>query len=223
MEHAAKNNLIVRALSGILVVAAVVGAALAGCWTFGMLIMVIGGFSIFELGRLARMIKMNWFLTVSLCLIWIVLPLMLLMRLYVWLGSPWPALWYIFIIWMNDIGAYLVGVTLGRHKGFDRKLCPQVSPLKTWTGFFGGMLFGVGVGVLAAVVMDWNVWFWVGLAMIAVVTGVAGDLVESMFKRTAGVKDSGTLIPGHGGMLDRFDALLFSAPFVFAYFFIFAV
>ncbi len=213
--------MVVRALGGVLVVAAVVGAAFAGRWWFAALLMVVMIFSVFEFGRLALGIKMNLFLSVPLRLVWIVLPLVLLMWLYMRVGA-WPVLWYIFIIWMNDIGAYLVGVTLGRRRGFDRKLCPKVSPLKTWTGFFGGMAVGVGTGVLAAVVMGWNVWFWAGLAVVAVITGVAGDLVESMFKRAAGVKDSGVLIPGHGGMLDRFDALLFSAPFVFIYFLAFA-
>lgn len=132
--------------------------------------------------------------------------------------NPWTVLWYIFIIWMNDIGAYLVGVPLGRHRLFER-----ISPKKSWEGFIGGQLFGIGTGVLAAVVMGWNVWFWAGLALVAVVTGVLGDLIESMFKRAAGVKDSGNLIPGHGGMLDRFDALIFSAPFVFVYFCIFVL
>lgn len=132
--------------------------------------------------------------------------------------SPWLVMTYIFIIWMNDIGAYLVGVSIGKHRLFER-----ISPKKSWEGFFGGVVFGVGTAVAAAYIMGWNVWFWVGLAVVAVVSGVFGDLLESMFKRSAGVKDSGNLIPGHGGMLDRFDALIFSLPFVFVYFIIFAI
>ncbi|MDL2319618.1 phosphatidate cytidylyltransferase [Alistipes sp. OttesenSCG-928-B03] len=156
-------------------------------------------------------------------LIYIAVPLCLFGFLYIAVGKEsedmgvWAILWYIFIIWMNDIGAYLFGVAFGRHRLFER-----ISPKKSWEGFFGGLLVGIGTGVAAALIMGWDVWFWAGLGAVAVVSGVFGDLVESMFKRSAGVKDSGNLIPGHGGMLDRFDALIFSIPFVFVYFLIFA-
>ena len=221
MDRKTRNNLIVRALSGVLVVAAVVVAVNAGWLAFSALMLIVGVFATVEFTRLAPRAKMSPLVSIPIWVACIVLPVALLAYLHILIG-PWTVLWYIFIIWMNDIGAYLVGVTLGRCRGFDRKLCPRVSPLKTWTGFFGGLTIGVGTGVAAALLMGWNVWFWVGLAVVAVITGVAGDLMESMLKRAAGVKDSGTLIPGHGGMLDRFDALLFSMPFVFVYFIIFA-
>ena len=126
--------------------------------------------------------------------------------------SPWVMLFYVFIIWANDVFAYLVGMSIGRHR-----LCERLSPKKSWEGFFGGVVGAVATGFVAAWVLDGNYAVWGGLALIAAVTGVLGDLVESMFKRAAGVKDSGTLIPGHGGVLDRFDAMLLSAPFVFVY------
>ncbi|WP_295912102.1 phosphatidate cytidylyltransferase [uncultured Alistipes sp.] len=126
--------------------------------------------------------------------------------------NPWVMIAYIFIIWANDVFAYLVGMSVGRHR-----LCERLSPKKSWEGFFGGLAGAVVMGVVAAKVLDAHVWVWAGLALVAAVSGVLGDLVESMFKRAAGVKDSGKLIPGHGGMLDRFDAMLLSAPFVFVY------
>ena len=126
--------------------------------------------------------------------------------------NPWIMVAYIFIIWANDVFAYLVGMTFGRHR-----LCERLSPKKSWEGFFGGLAGAVATGLAAAYALDANYWVWGGLALVASLSGVAGDLVESMFKREAGVKDSGQVIPGHGGVLDRFDALLLSAPYVFLY------
>ena len=117
-----------------------------------------------------------------------------------------PVLGYILIIWANDVCAYLVGLAVGRHPLF-----PRLSPKKSWEGFFGGIAGAVCVGLLLARFTDGTYAAWAGLALIAAVTGVAGDLVESMFKRAAGVKDSGALIPGHGGVLDRFDSMIWVA------------
>ena len=126
--------------------------------------------------------------------------------------TPWVMIFYIFIIWANDVFAYLVGMTFGRHR-----LCERLSPKKSGEGFFGGLAGAVATVLAAAYALDANYWVWGGLALVASLSGVAGDLVESMFKREAGVKDSGQVIPGHGGVLDRFDALLLSAPYVFLY------
>ena len=119
---------------------------------------------------------------------------------------------FIVTIWANDVCAYLIGWAVGRHPLF-----PRLSPKKSWEGFVGGLFGAVGFGLLIAWFLGHSYGFWAGLALVAAVTGVAGDLVESMFKRAAGVKDSGRLIPGHGGVLDRFDALLLATPFVYAY------
>lgn len=128
------------------------------------------------------------------------------------LWQPWIMIFFLLIIWANDVFAYLVGMSFGRHR-----LCERLSPKKSWEGFFGGLAGAVAMGFLAAYVLKADSWHWVGLALVAAVTGVLGDLVESMFKRSGGVKDSGRAIPGHGGVLDRFDALLLAAPFVFVY------
>lgn len=130
-------------------------------------------------------------------------------------GGEWePArvLAIIFIVWVNDIFAYLVGCSIGKHK-----MCPKISPKKSWEGFAGGLLFATLFAMGMGYMMEDDVWLWGGLGAVVALAGVAGDLVESMIKREFGVKDSGNLIPGHGGMLDRFDALLLAAPMAYIY------
>lgn len=151
-------------------------------------------------------------------LLYTVMP-MILLALVAFAGgsyNPWLVLAYIFIVWVNDIFAYLTGVAVGKHKLFER-----ISPKKSWEGFFGGFVFAVAFAVLCGYLMGGDLMFWGGLGAVIVVSAVFGDLVESMFKRSVAVKDSGNIIPGHGGLLDRFDALIFSVPFVFLYFTIF--
>lgn len=126
--------------------------------------------------------------------------------------NPGVVFGFVAVIWANDVFAYLVGMTFGRHRLFER-----LSPKKSWEGFFGGLCGAVAAGVLAGRLLGAGLWTWGGLALLVAVTAVLGDLAESMFKRAAGVKDSGTLIPGHGGVLDRFDAMLVAAPFAFVY------
>ena len=111
------------------------------------------------------------------------------------------------IIWANDIGAYLVGVKWGR-----RKLAPAISPGKSVEGLVGGLVAAVAVAVVVATRLEWPA-ARLGLIGLAVaLAGVAGDLSKSTIKRAAGVKDSGAILPGHGGVLDRFDAVLFGVP-----------
>ena len=125
---------------------------------------------------------------------------------------PWYAVCYILIIWANDVFAYIVGMTLGCHR-----MCERISPKKSWEGFVGGVVAAVGFAVLFGHLLGGNLAVWAGLGGVIAVTGVAGDFVESLFKRSADVKDSGAIMPGHGGMLDRFDALFISAPYVVMY------
>lgn len=117
-------------------------------------------------------------------------------------------------IWLGDSGAYYVGRSFGRHK-----MSPRTSPNKTWEGLAGGTLAtlvaAVGLGSLLRVDLPWPV--LLGVAAIIAVAAPVGDLIESLFKRDTGVKDSSALLPGHGGLLDRTDSLLFAAPPVLAF------
>lgn len=112
-------------------------------------------------------------------------------------------------IWATDIGAYLVGRTLG-----GPKLAPRISPNKTWSGAIGGSVCGVAFGVLVARMMDLSYGYGalVGSGVVISVVSQIGDLLESWWKRHFGVKDSGNLIPGHGGILDRIDGVLLASP-----------
>ena len=144
------------------------------------------------------------------------LPMALMLVIPLLMGggewNPWIVLFYVFIIWANDVFAYLFGITLGKHRLFER-----ISPKKSWEGFFGGLLGAMAMGYVASLILEANAFVWIGLALVAALSGVFGDLIESMFKRSIDIKDSGNIIPGHGGWLDRFDALILSAPFVFVY------
>ena len=128
--------------------------------------------------------------------------------------SAWVMLMVIVLVWTNDNGAYMGGSWLGKHK-----MWPRHSPGKTWEGTIIGILFtlvvAVFVGPIAPPHIAWYHWLVIGLFCSAVAT--LGDLVESMLKRSVGLKDSGKIMPGHGGFLDRFDSLLIATPFVYAY------
>ena len=118
-------------------------------------------------------------------------------------------------LWINDSGAYCVGSLLGRHKLF-----PRISPGKSWEGSIGGAVFVLAAAWAISEFLDQqmlNTLEWLGLGLTVVVFGTWGDLVESLFKRTLGIKDSGNILPGHGGMLDRFDSSLLAIPAAVVY------
>ena len=148
--------------------------------------------------------------------IYVALPMSLMLFIPLLLnGGVWRAeafLFYLFIVWGNDVFAYLTGVSIGKHR-----MCERISPKKSWEGFVGGIIGALAMGALGNVVVGGGYPLWLGLAFIVAISSVLGDLVESMFKREAGIKDSGSILPGHGGMLDRFDALIISVPFAFVY------
>ena len=122
-----------------------------------------------------------------------------------------PMLAFFIIIWASDVGAYCIGMLLGKY---SKKLFPSVSPKKTWAGFWGGLVFAVLAGLILVWTGLWTYpWYHaVILSIIMHVAGVFGDLFESQWKRVCDIKDSGNIIPGHGGMMDRFDSALFAIP-----------
>jgi phosphatidate cytidylyltransferase len=154
--------------------------------------------------------------------IYIALPFMFLSRLGFPLDatglvnySPWLILGFFILIWLSDTGAYLIGSAFGKHRLFER-----LSPKKSWEGFIGGLVLSVGASFFFPYIFPahLNQYQWMGFALTTVIFGTFGDLFESMIKRALSIKDSGNIIPGHGGMLDRFDSSILAAPAVVIYY-----
>ncbi len=148
--------------------------------------------------------------------IYVIMPLGLLSYMYSHYGK-YIILAMFILIWLSDTGAFCVGSLMGRHKLFER-----ISPKKSWEGFFGGLIFCIiasalfyfyGKGLSGAM----GLWQLLGMGAVVCAFGTWGDLVESMIKRSLGVKDSGNILPGHGGILDRIDSLLLVTPALFVY------
>lgn len=129
--------------------------------------------------------------------------------------SPTLLLSIFIFVWSNDTFAYLTGSVLGKHKLF-----PRISPGKSWEGFAGGIILTMGIASIYACLSSQNLlgcdillpWQWFVMAMVVCVIGTFGDLIESLFKRSLHIKDSSNILPGHGGILDRFDSILFAGP-----------
>lgn len=137
-------------------------------------------------------------------------------------GSSMFLLAIFIFIWINDTGAFIVGCSLGRHKLFER-----LSPKKSWEGFFGGWVFNLIAATIFALFcgkffgIGRDILAWLGLATVVTIFSTWGDLLESMIKRTLSIKDSGNIIPGHGGILDRIDSFLLVMPAASIYYFYF--
>ena len=143
---------------------------------------------------------------------YIALPLGLMAMYYTFADGPCLLLAMFIMIWLSDTGAYLVGSMIGRHK-----MIPRVSPGKTWEGFAGGVLFAIGSAFVfkycfPCCYSSISIVALCGMGLVVSLFATWGDLVESLIKRTLGVKDSGSIMPGHGGILDRIDSLLLVIP-----------
>jgi phosphatidate cytidylyltransferase len=148
--------------------------------------------------------------------LWIVIPFACINNLrWLVLDGEFLLLSVFIFIWLYDTLAYCVGRLIGKHRLFER-----VSPKKSWEGAIGSTILTLIAAYFADLLfpmLPLSKLHWIGLALVIIVFGTLGDLVESLFKRQLSVKDSGTILPGHGGILDRFDSLLFAIPFVLLY------
>lgn len=148
------------------------------------------------------------------CIAFIPYPLGALGVAYVWM---YPLAVFLFL-WASDTGAYCVGSLLGRKIPY--RLFPSISPKKSWVGSIGGALLAILVAIPVSIFEpSMTIWQWIGFAIVVTVFGTWGDLVESQIKRTLGIKDSGNILPGHGGLLDRFDSSLLAIPAAVIYIF----
>lgn len=185
-----------------------------------LICVIIVGFIWIVIAELFRN-KKHPFVNIALTLtsiIYIVLPFSLINLLSV-SSDPelthhiFPLLGIFIMIWFSDTFAYLVGRKIGKHKLFER-----ISPKKSWEGFFGGMIFAMISGLVIAYFLNDQPYIQYAIMGILVATfGTLGDLVESILKRSLDLKDSGTILPGHGGLLDRFDSILIVVPIIFVF------
>jgi phosphatidate cytidylyltransferase len=197
------RNLFVRTASGIVYVALMVAAVFTP-WVAVPLALFFITVGLYEFYKLCKNPKLY-----PVGPIWIAIPLCILF--FLWIPKqPVLVLAFLILIWMSDTAAYVFGSLFGKHK-----LAPNISPGKTWEGFLCSCVFTVGLAVGLSYIPYFQqsglqMWQWIVLSLIIQVFGLMGDLIESLFKRKAGVKDSGNIIPGHGGVLDRVDSILFA-------------
>lgn len=228
-----KKTFQTRTLTAVVFAIIMMAGLFINAWTFIILISIILIGCLYEFSKILKKIYPQTHLTyLPLALLYIVLPLYLLMDLGVdaevpEVGTRAVSLLYlplfpcaiIFSIWINDTMAYIVGSLIGK------KSLSKISPNKTWEGTVGGVLLCVIVITILSLVipkattLPWQ--HWLHIAAISAIAGTLGDLLESKLKRSAGIKDSGSFMPGHGGFLDRFDSLLVATPFVWLYVYLF--
>ena len=237
-----KNNFIQRAVTGALFVVILVGCILYSPLSFGILFTIIGALSVHEFAHLVNRnggVSINKTITelylkkenpignwayAMLSQLYVALTFALL-NVLAFQNSPetssvtynpiLPLSIFVFI-WLSDTGAYCVGSLIGKHRLFER-----ISPKKSWEGSIGGAVFSIASSFVFAHFFPFmSTWQWAGLAVTVVIFGTWGDLTESLLKRQLGIKDSGNILPGQGGMLDRFDSALMAIPAAVVYLYV---
>ncbi|MDR0437404.1 MAG: phosphatidate cytidylyltransferase [Bacteroidales bacterium] len=216
----AQSNFVMRTITGSVFVIVIL-ASMLNFWSFFVVMCILWSLMIFEYGKLlkenGKPSQIRSFGYSFLAYFYIILPFFCLITVYS--KNPLYALALFAFVWVNDTFAYLFGITFGKHKLFER-----ISPKKTWEGFFGGLIATIAFSIMFFKIFTRSPKFetlsigqWIGLAIVVVIFGTIGDLFESYLKRSLNVKDSGTILPGHGGLLDRLDSILFAAPAVMVY------
>ena len=193
-----------RSVTGLLFASVVIAAVVWSLWSNIAFWGIVSLVAVAEWRR--PMVIKKQFASLLFAMLMVGMTAVMLLLVWDWKSgfNPAPLLTFIGMIWANDTGAYLVGKPLGKHK-----LMPRVSPGKSWEGLIGGVMLA---GLVAWWLMGWE-WAWVGVLLGVAAT--AGDLVESAWKRSHGIKDSGSILPGHGGVLDRFDGFMLTGPIYF--------
>ena len=228
-----KSNFLQRAITGIIFVAVLIGCIVGGAVSFGILFAIISALAINEFCNLVNHVEgiqvnkenpLNNWAYAMLSQMYIALPFALLNVLAFHSDETASLSQYnailplsIFIFnWVNDTGAYCTGMLFGKHKLFER-----ISPKKSWEGSIGGGVFCILASFLLSHFFPFmSTGVWIGLALTVVVFGTWGDLTESLLKRRLGIKDSGNILPGHGGMLDRFDSAILAIPAAVVYLYV---
>ena len=216
------NVFVKRTISGAVFVAIMLAGLLINQWLFGILLTLMAVGMFYEYLRLPETSSTHRVVGI----IYILLGLVALNAL-AFLSGTWsgiPVLCVFIMIWGTDVGAYCIGSTLGK-RFCSRKMAPTISPNKTWAGFWGGLVCCVAAAVIMSItgLLELPLVAAVILAIQVHVCGVFGDLIESMWKRRVGIKDSGAIIPGHGGLLDRFDSTLFAAYGAWTFYMVYAL
>ena len=206
------NENIKRAISGIIYITVMWIGTSYSATTFSLLFAILGILSVYEMWKLRQgKKKLFAFLYISIPLL--LIPL-LIIRETNYLNNmfdPSLVLLILILTWTFDTFAYLFGIKFGKHK-----IMPSISPKKSWEGFAGGFLFTIFIGyITSGYLYSINIKFALIVSLILPFTATLGDFIVSYYKRQAGVKDSGNLIPGHGGVLDRMDAFMITIPIIY--------